>query len=54
MPKLRWGVLGVAGIAVDRVIPAMQKEVAAQMDAILDPQPVATAVATKPTPQKVN
>jgi predicted dehydrogenase len=25
MSKLRWGVLGVAGIAVDRVIPAMQQ-----------------------------
>ncbi len=25
MPKLRWGVLGVAGIAVNKVIPAMQR-----------------------------
>jgi predicted dehydrogenase len=34
MPKLRWGVLGVAGIAVDRVIPAMQQGELSEITAI--------------------
>lgn len=34
MPKLRWGVLGVAGIAVDRVIPAMQQGELTEITAI--------------------
>src|SRR5882672_6001528 len=34
MPKLRWGVLGVAAIAVDRVIPAMQQGELSEITAI--------------------
>src|SRR5207237_5375609 len=34
MPKLHWGVLGVAGIAVDRVIPAMQQGELTEITAI--------------------
>jgi predicted dehydrogenase len=34
MPKLRWGVLGVAAIAVDRVIPAMQQGELTEITAI--------------------
>ena len=34
MKKLRWGVLGVAKIAVDRVVPAMQRGEASLVTAI--------------------
>src|SRR4051794_26520082 len=34
MAKIRWGVLGVARIAVNRVIPAMQKGVVSEVVAI--------------------
>src|SRR5258708_25395574 len=34
MPKLRWGVLGVAGIAVNKVIPAMQQGADTEITAI--------------------
>src|SRR5438034_6322040 len=34
MPKVRWGVLGVAGIAVNKVIPAMQQGVDTEITAI--------------------
>src|SRR6266852_2142613 len=34
MPKLRWGVLGVASIAVQKVIPAMQRGKDSQITAI--------------------
>ena len=34
MPKLRWGVLGAAGIAVNKVIPAMQHGVDTEITAI--------------------
>jgi predicted dehydrogenase len=34
MPKLRWGVLGVAGIAVNKVIPAMQRGADTEITAI--------------------
>ena len=34
MGKIRWGVLGVAGIAVKKVIPAMQKALHAEVTAI--------------------
>jgi predicted dehydrogenase len=33
-PKVRWGVLGVAGIAVKKVIPAMQRGARTQITAI--------------------
>lgn len=39
MPKLRWGVLGVAGIAVDRVIPAMQQGELSEITAIASRDP---------------
>src|SRR5258706_379032 len=34
MPKVRWGVLGVAGIAVNKVIPAMQRGADTEITAI--------------------
>src|SRR5690349_8806508 len=34
MPKIRWGVLGVAAIAVQKVIPAMQRGKDSQVTAI--------------------
>jgi len=34
MPKVRWGVLGVAGIAVNKVIPAMQQGADTEITAI--------------------
>ena len=34
MGKIRWGVMGVAGIAVKKVIPAMQKAIHAEVTAI--------------------
>src|SRR5260370_4799442 len=34
MPKIRWGVLGVAGIAVNKVIPAMQQGADTEITAI--------------------
>jgi len=34
MPKVRWGVLGVAGIAVQKVIPAMQRGADSEITAI--------------------
>src|SRR5689334_2256639 len=34
MPKLRWGVLGAAGIAINKVIPAMQQGADTQITAI--------------------
>ena len=34
MPKIRWGVLGVAGIAVNKVIPAMQRGADTEITAI--------------------
>jgi predicted dehydrogenase len=34
MPKIRWGVLGVAGIAVNKVIPAMQQGMDTEITAI--------------------
>ena len=34
MGKIRWGVMGVAGIAVKKVIPAMQQAVHAELAAI--------------------
>ena len=60
-PRLIMEILGHSQIAVTmnldaHVIPAMQKEVAPQMDAVLAPKkPVAAAVATKPpTSEAVN
>lgn len=61
-PRIIMDILGHSQIAVTmnlyaHVIPAMQKEVAARMDAILTPpaqtsSPVATRVATKPEPDE--
>jgi integrase len=59
-PRLIMEILGHSQIAITmnlyaHVIPAMQKEVASQIDAILaPPKPVATTVATKPASQAVN
>jgi predicted dehydrogenase len=43
--KLRWGVLGVAGIAVKKVIPAMQKCELAEISAIASRDPAKAAQA---------
>lgn len=59
-PRLIMEILGHSQIAITmnlyaHVIPAMQREVASQMDAILAPaKPVATTVATKPASEAVN
>jgi integrase len=59
-PRVIMEILGHSQIAITmnlyaHVIPAMQKDVAAQMDAVLAPAPpVATSVATKPVSEKVN
>jgi integrase len=59
-PRLIMEILGHSQIAITmnlyaHVIPAMKKEVAAQMDSILaPPDGVATTVATKPVSDKVN
>ena len=59
-PRLIMEILGHSQIAITmnlyaHVIPAMQKEVAARMDAILaPPTPVATTAATKPISERPN
>ena len=59
-PRLVMEILGHSQIAVtmniySHVIPAMQRDVANQIDAILTPpNPVATPVATLGTTEKVN
>ena len=59
-PRVIMEILGHSQIAITmnlyaHVIPAMQKEVAAQIDAILAPaQPTATTVATKSASEQVN
>ena len=40
MPKLRWGVLGVANIAVQKIIPAMQRGERCEITAIASRDPV--------------
>jgi len=47
MQKLRWGVLGAAGIAVDKVIPAMQRCTDAEVTAIASRDPAKAQAAAR-------
>ena len=47
MRKLKWGVLGVANIAVDKVIPAMQRGEVSEIAAIASRDPAKARAASQ-------